>query len=408
MNIFSRALLVLFLPAGVAWADEWNTSWDGTLYGYPAYNDVRMDSVLNPDNRIARLKQHLQTAEARFNLKAENEELRLTLRPIAIWQHDDNAYGENVQSETYISQGQLRWRLNDAWSMAGGREVLNWGAGQFRSPSNPFYFDNGKSNPLRELSGLDAVKFSYTPDLYTSISLAYIGSAGRYEGNPDPWRDTWLLRSSLRGSRWAGGLAVVNKDKQQAFAGMDAQYSLEDAWLLYGELGSSTRLNALQSAADAAQPFTVDAESARKTSYLAGLSYTLENGQSVTLEYLHFGHGYTADEEAAYFARAANAALPAGAPALGMALSFAPPLQGQDYLHLMWQNNFLEADSYWRLMLTRSLTDQGTQLAAYAETRFNSRVSGFGMLVRSFGNAQQEFSSMFESMVSGGLKVALP
>jgi len=411
MNIQFPLLIALaglaVLPA-YAEESDWNANWDGTVYAYPTATEVRSDSLLNPNNRIAHLPQHSETAEARFNFKAENDNLRLTLRPIMLWQQNSNTFGDQIQSETYLSQGQLRWRMAEAWNMAVGREVMNWGPGQFRSPSNPFYFDNGRSNPIRELSGLDAVKMSWTPDTRHAISLAYIGSSGHYEGPVDTWRDTWLLRATKRGIKWAGGVAVAKKEGQQSFVGADAQYTLNDNVLLYGEAGSSTRLNALQSPTDATQPFTVVAESSRHLNELIGATYTLDNGQSLTAEYLHQRHGFTASEEAAYFERAANATLPAGAATLGMALANAPPLLGRDYLHLVWQNNVLEGDGYWRLMWTRNMTDFGNQLSGYGEMTLSKRVSGFALAVVSLGNERQEFSSLIGSMATAGIKVALP
>jgi hypothetical protein len=388
--------------------NEWNTSWDGALYGYETGTALRTGSVLNPDNQLARLSQRSQTAEARFNFKAENDTLRLTLRPIMLWQQNSNAFGEQILSETYLSQGQLRWRMAEAWNVAAGREVMNWGPGQFRSPANPFYFDNGRSNPIRELSGLDAVKMSWTPDTRHAISLAYIGSSGHYEGATDTWRNTWLFRATKRGIKWAGGVAVAKKEGQQSFAGADAQYTLNDNVLLYGEAGSSTRLNALQSPADATQPFTVEAESSRHLNELVGATYTLDNGQSLTAEYLHQRHGFTESEEAAYFERAANATLPAGAGTLGTALTYAPPLLGRNYLHLVWQNNMMEGDGYWRLMWTRNMTDHGNQLSSYGEMTLSKRVSGFALAVVSLGNERQEFSSLIGSIATAGIKIVLP
>ena len=406
--IFQFALSSMAVFSACAKEGEWSRSWDGAIYAYPTVTNLRNGSILNPDNLIARLPQHSQTAEARFNFKAENDSLRLTLRPIMLWQQSSNAFGEQIQSETYLNQGQLRWRMAEAWSVAAGREVMNWGPGQFRSPSSPFYFDNGRSNPVRELSGLDAVKMSWTPDTRHSLSLGYIGSSGHYEGPTDTWRDTWIFRATKREAKWAGGVAVAKKQGQKSFVGTDVQYTLNDSALLYGEAGSSTRLNALQSSADATQPFTVEAESARHHNELIGATYTLDNGQSISVECLHQGHGFTSGEEAAYFERAANATLPAGAAQLGMALADAPPLLGQDYVHLVWQNNILESDGYWRLMLTHNNTDGGNQITGYGEFTLSKRVSGIVLGVLPLGNERQEFSSLIGSIATAGIKVALP
>lgn len=409
-RLFIYLLGLLSVVIFPAYADEntLNVTGDGALYGYATSTALQKDSLLNPDNQIAHLSQHNQTAEARLNFKAENDNLRLTLRPILIWQQNSNEFGEQVQSEGYLSQGQLRWRMAEAWNVAAGREVMNWGPAQFRSPSNPFYFDNGRSNPIRELSGLDAVKVSWTPDTRHSLNLSYISSSGHYEGPTDTWRDTWILRGTKREARWAGGVAVAKKEGQQAFVGVDAQFNKSDELLLYGEVGSSTRLNALQSPADATQPFSIEVESARHLNELVGATYTLDNGQSLSAEYLHQGHGFTASEERAYFERATNAILPAGAGTLGMALANAPPLLGRNYLHLVWQNNFLEGDYYWRLMWTRSMTDHGNQLSGYGEMSLSKRVSGFVLGVLPLGNEGQEFSSMIGRLATAGIKVNLP
>lgn len=392
------------------YADEEAVSFtgDSALYGYATSTMLRSDSLLNPENQIARMSQHTQTAEARFNFKAENDTLRLTLRPILIRQQNSNEFGEQIQREGYLSQGQLRWHMAEEWNVAAGREVMNWGPGQFRSPSNPFYFDNGRSNPIREISGLDSVKISWTPDTRYSLSLGYIASSGHYEGSIDTWRDTWIFRGTSRGLKWAGGVALAKKEGQQTFFGVDAQYNKSDELLLYAEAGSSTRLNALQSSADVTQPFSIQAESVRHLNELVGATYTLDNGQSLSAEYLHQGHGLTASEERAYFERASNATLPVGASTLGMAIANAPPLLGRNYVHLVWQNNFLEGDCYWRLMWTRSLTDHGNQLTGYGEMTLSKLVSGFVLGALPLGNERQEFSSMIGGLATVGIKVNLP
>jgi hypothetical protein len=36
-----------------------------------------------------------------------------------------------------------------------GRENLQWGPSYLFSPSNPFFHDNGRSNPKKEIPGMD-------------------------------------------------------------------------------------------------------------------------------------------------------------------------------------------------------------------------------------------------------------
>lgn len=386
----------IFLVSGAV-ADEWRSSWDGALYGYAATTGLRTDSQFNPANQIARLPRNSGTLEARFNLKAENDTVRLTARPILLTSH--NTY--NNQNDSYLSLWQLRLRAAEDWRIAAGREVLNWGPAQFRSPSSPYYFDNGRNNPMRELSGVDALKLSWNPNMNSTITLAHLTSSGHVL--QDNLRHSWLLKIDQRGGDRAGGLALSQAPGQGLFAGLHGQQTVSDALMLYLEAATATRRNALQSPTDLTQPFNIVNQSPRQTTSLLGAAYTFESGQTLNAEYLHDGHGYHRDEQSAYYSRAATSLFNAG-----MALSFAPPLLGRDYLHLVWQSNLMESDGYWRLMATHSFTDGGNELSAYTEASLNPYLSLFALAAIPAGNARQEFSSLFRYNLNAGLKFALP
>jgi hypothetical protein len=173
--------------------------------------------------------------------------------------------------------------------------------------------------------------------------------------------------------------------------------------MFYGELASSTRVDALGSPADVSRPFDLADESPRRQTSLIGATYTRENGHSLTLEYLHDGHGYTLDESRAYFARAAT-----DPRAAGLALIKAPPLLNRNYLHLVWQNNLLEGDDYWRLMLSRNIDDDSSELAAYAEHALSGRLTLFLLGVYDTGGSRREFGMLIRRSLSLGLRLALP
>jgi len=398
------AVLVLGLFATLATADDsaWRTSWDAKLYGYASSASLRGDSVLNPGNRIAHLAQRSETTELRLNLKAENETVRLTARPIASIRETHNAFGSERHSDTYLSQWQVRVRAAEGWNVAAGRDVLNWGPAQFRSPSSPFYFDNGRQDPMRELVGMDSVKLTWTPDMQSSVSLVRVVRSGHGATRPDAWRDnwqmSWLMKFDRRGDEWSYGLVAAKAADRAAFFGAHGQATVSDALMLYGEVGSSVLAHALQSPADAAQPFTVLSASPRRITALVGSSYTFEDGKSLAVEYLHEGHGYTPAQESAYFQRAANDP--------GMALE--PRLLGRNYLHLVMQSNLMDERGFWRLMYTRHIADGGSEVGAYGESVLTSRITAFLLAVVPLGNARQEFSALSQRSITLGLKIALP
>ncbi|MDH2916479.1 MAG: hypothetical protein PXX77_06325 [Gallionella sp.] len=379
-----------------------NTSWDGTLYGYANGMALRTDSVLNPGNQIAAIAKRTDAGEVRLNFKAENEAIRFTARPILAARGRRAGSWTMQKNEGYLSQWQVRVRAAEGWNAAAGREVLNWGAAQFRSPSSPFYFDNGRSDPMRELVGMDSVKLTWTPDMQSSITLARIVGAGRVAAASDDWRNTWLLKADQRGDGYAVGFVAAKAALHAAFYGAHGQYSVGDETMVYAEIGSSEQLAALQSPADLAQPFSVLAASPRRNTLLMGTTYTLLNGQSLTAEYLRDNHGFTTAEEAAYFSRASSSPLSAG-----QALSMTPRLLGRDYVHLVWQSNLMESEGYWRMMYTRSVTDGGNELGGYGETTLNERLSVFATAVVTSGTPHQEASSLFSRSITLGVKVAL-
>lgn len=381
-------------------AADWRSSWDATLYGYARADALRSDSVVNPGKRVAGLAERSESGELRVNTRLENESLRLSARAIGITRTTHNDFGSAQRGATYLSQWQLRLRAADGWHLAAGREVLNWGPGQFRSPSSPLYFDNGRRDPLRELVGVDALKLAWTPDRQTAGSLWRIVGSGHGEAQPEAWQDSWLGKLDHRGEAWALGLVAFAAPAQPTFYGGHGQFTVGDALLLYGEAASAGLPQRLQSPADPALPFTLQAPSPRRPTTLLGASYSFEGGQSLAAEYLHDGHGYTAAEERAYFARAESR------PAI--ALGLAPRLLGRDYLHLLWQSNLLDERGYGRLMYTRNLTDRGSEYAAYGEARLAGSLGGYLLAVLAPGEARQEFSALIRRSLTLGLKIALP
>lgn len=369
------------------------------MYGYANSTVLRDDSVLNPRNQIAHLAQRSDAGELRFNLKAENDSLRFTARPIISRQVARNSFGSSARNDAYLSQWQVRINVAEGWNLAAGREVMNWGAAQFRSPSSPFYFDNGRNDPVRELTGMDSAKLTWTPDMQHSMTLAHIVRAGNEAAQGVWWRDSWLAKFDRRAEDTAYGVVVVKAAQLPSFVGFNAQLTMNDEWLMYGEASSSVQAHALQSPADAALPFNVSSPSTRRSTALLGTAYTLENGQTVNAEYLHDGHGYSVAQEHAYFQRARAAP--------GLALGLMPRLLGRDYLHLVWQSNLLDSGGYCRVMATHNVTDGGLSLGAYGEKTLHNRISAFVIAVFSKGTPQQEGTALFSRTITFGLNTSL-
>ncbi len=385
----------------------WRSAWDISLHATAGAAHLQADSMLNPANAFARLGENTTGADSRIHFKLESDlqglPIKLSLRPILSHQRSDDGTSTTSDNDAYLSQWQLRAALADTVSLSLGREVMNWGPAQFRSPSSPFYFDNGRANPSRELSGVDAAKLAWSPDANTFLSLAWVEDSGMNTNAGDAWQRTWLAKGELRGDDWTGGLILARAAGREPFYGAYAQWTPDEAWLLYGEASSATRADALVSPADPLLPFAVQAESARKSIALLGATRTFENGQSLSLEYLRNDHGYSSAETAAFFNRAA--ANPAVA---ALALINRPPLLGRNYLHLVWQSNQLEDGDYWRAMWSRNLDDAGNEWAGYYDHPLNRHLSLYALCVINNGGPRSEFAALIERSLTVGLRLALP
>lgn len=382
-------------------ATDYHTSWDGTVYGYGEYLNLRNDSLLNPNNQIANLSSRTATAEARFNFKLELDPWQFSARPIVLMRSQSNTASQKDNDDVYFSQWQARLRATDSINISTGREVLNWGPAQFKSLASPFYFDNGRSNPMQELSGMDNVKIAWSPDMQNTVTLARISRSGHEL--PNDWHDSWLLKIDRRSDEWASGISILRPHNSNLFVGLFGQYIVDDALLLYAETASSVQFNVLKPLTDSTVPFAIIEESPRRINSLIGAAWTFENGQSLNVEYMRNNHGFDTSAERAYFNGAAMDYANAG-----LALGSAPLLLGKDYLYLVWQSNPLENVLYWRVMGTHSFTDHGNELSGYTEYALNDSASLFGMAVLPIGSERQEFSSLFRGNVILGIKIAFP
>lgn len=402
-------LVAALLICGEGHAENWRKSWDATLYFYPEFINLDDGSILNPANSIAKLPESSVTAEARGSFELESRKYRLYLRPIAsLIRTDEDGYD---QEQLYLNQWQARVSVFDDFAFSVGRQLLNWGPGQFRSPSSPFYFNNGRTNPLRELSGIDDIQLFWSPGPRSSVLIAYVTGSGHRLGDGNPWRDSYLVKTELRRDVWTAGLVVAEIPDQKTFFGGYGQWTISDGWLAYGEFGSGSLSGRLAVPEDPLEPWFVEQPSARGTSFLVGAMYTLTNGQSLSAEYLRYDLGYSSTESSRFFQQAKSAATlptPQRTQELGTALSFSPDLLRTNYLHLIWQNNMLSGDTYWRLMYSHNLDDNSGETSLYAEHYLSGGLSCYLLGSLFHGSATTEFGSLIDNRLLVGLRLALP
>jgi hypothetical protein len=406
------AFCLLALPSLGHGQDEEAARYSASLETWVYGSATRLSDggLLNPGNRLARIPGSQTLLDARLNLRAEAGPFDVLLTPRLLAQSEmagdqtDAAAASSVNrtvGTVQATQAFARLKLEGATVIA-GRELLTWGPATFRSPSNPFYFDAGKTNPLAALSGVDLVRSTYALGS-ARITGAYVFETSQLSPPQDKAR-TAVLKVDQQGADYLVSLIAAKRPGAPHFIGGFAQFAPSDAWLVYGEFGTSNDAATSMSASTA----TVPAPSGR--TQLAGASYTLDSGQVLASEWLHNAGGFTRAQQDQYFAQAltGNALLSTspqrGYGLIGQTLAQAPRLMGRDYLWLSWQSNPQESALFWRTEWSQNLSDRSAQAMVYVEKNFAPKLSGFVVASRAVGGVQTDYGQLVRSRITVGLK----
>lgn len=405
------------VPEGEAPEAEpsWRLSGSGEAWVYGTRHGVLSTSLLNPGNRVAALPRDLGLLDVRLNGRAEDGPLalvgsvRLTSQRSLTEQaaRPDRRDSDDTQQ---VGQAFVRYRQGEGvWTV--GRELLSWGPANFRSPSNPFYFDAGRTNPLAATPGVDVLRYTGQVAPGWRVGGGYVLSTSQITPATDLGHSSWL-KIDKQGEAHLASLVLSQQRGGATFVGGFAQWTPDDAWLLYGEVGSNRQPGLLQVAGPGNGPlYRWQQPAPRSTDALLGASYTLESGHVLIGEWLHSGGGYSEAGQGAYWAQAGRANSLAtqnpalGYASLGQALGQAPRLLGRDYLWLGLQSNPQESGLYWRAEYSTQLADHSGQLLLYGEKNFWRQLSGFVVLSRTVGGVQTEFGSLVRSRLTVGVKL---
>lgn len=366
--------------------------WSGSAEAWVHATRIRPNtsSPVNPRNQVVQIPEQQWLAEMRLNARGEFEPFDVVADLRVFAEHNTLSAGAVVgtQDRTHEStqaqliQGFGRWKVGDNTFVI-GREVFAWGPATFRSPSNPFYFDAGLTQPLAVTPGVDLVRATHSLDEWR-ITAAHVISADRLEPAVDRAQTT-LLKLDYQGHAHLVSVNVASKAHQKVFVGGFVQYVPDDAWLVYAEHGSANPAAGLG-----------------RTS-LVGAGYTFESGQMLTAEWMHHSGGWQRTQSHQHFAQVAQAIL-SGAPTIN---SGVPRQMGRNYLWLGLQSNPQHTQFLWRGEWVRNQTDASSRWMAYMEKSFNSNLSGFLMLRRHVGGGSTEFGSLVKSSVTVGIKLFL-
>lgn len=373
------------------------------------------ESDFNPANALARIARRQANTELRLDLAAGAGPCKASAKLRGRYQRGGHAESH----ATFLNQGGLHCRAAGGdVELAAGREVLQWGSSFFLSPSNPFFIDTGKTNPIQELVGKDMLQASWFPD--SGLTVSAIRNLRHSAQEPDKanFSPVSALRVDWVGDGASGGAIVSRRDDGVRRLGLYGTLPYSRALLLYAELNAG-RGNAgwfAEPAADSAFGWRMArsrlGDSRLQHTVLAGAGYTFESGWTLNAEWIQGNEGYNSAQRAAVntAATAAARAFPSAQSAglLGSALSPNLPYLGNRYLFLQLLRTEWQDKGDVALRWTRSFgAGEGTLVSGSFTWYLNNHSQLFLVASHGRGGGPSDFGRLIRSSVQTGVRFTL-
>lgn len=272
-------------------------------------------SAVNPDN-VLQIPNYTLNMDLRPDFFLDFRQLSFMCKPRVnlqwrYWGEGLKAGDSDASDDWFVNEWYVRLRLFDELSASYGRENLQWGPSWLVSPSNPFFRDNGQSNPKAEVPGMEFGRLVWTAAPSWTASLIANTGKGLQEflGGFEP---TYAFKLDYTSFRKYASLIVSHREGERVRFGGFAGSTVSDALLLYGEGAVfKGRYYFEPNQGGLSQQVVpddwIEDNNSLEGIFLLGGTYTFEIGPSITLEYVYNSPGFN-DQEAQQFFDVANKA----------------------------------------------------------------------------------------------------
>jgi hypothetical protein len=378
----------------------------------------------NPNNNFMQYPQYMAVAEIRPDFRFDSKFLELAFKPRAkfdfkSWQQGVLKGETQSDDEWYVNEWLARLKILDRVFASYGRENLQWGPSFICSPSNPFFSDNGRSNPYMEVPGMDFVRLVIIPhSLWTMSIIVNTGEGRNTLLGPDDFKTSVAAKIDFTGRKNYASLILSDRDSKFT-TGFFGGWTVSDAILLYGEGSVTQGSRALYPQKDtsllgASMQKIYEDDSDINPVLLAGTSYTFANSGTLSLEYLYNDLGYNNQEADIYYSLRQNAAntFESGGitSLLGQAVLFQTANPGlrflrRNYIMLQYNQanirNKLDVTFRW----TQNIDDGSGQFLGLLSYSVGEHWELFSSGVINAGPGDTEFGSTLSYQVMFGVKL---
>jgi len=384
------------------------------------------DSSQNPHNDFLQIPRYTLKGEFRPDFSLAFRDIKLSIKPRFVsnwlqWEDGPLKGQGKTDDDAYVTEWLASYKLHENWFVSYGRENLQWGPSFLLSPSNPFFRDNGQSNPRQEVKGMDFVRTVWVMNPAWTLSL--IGNIGKgeqpfiYEFEP-----TYAMKMDYTAFRKYASLIGSYTESDRFHLGGFGGWTVSDALMLYTEGSLSAGTNALYPLKNYFQPLDLEfiqmvAAKENSTSleaiWLLGGSYTFESGQTVNAEYVFNSAGYSHNEAELYYQYRRVASLLYDYPyplnglaKLALLQTLDPKLRllRQDYLMLQYQQTQIWEKLSLIVRYTINLDDASSQLIPILGYDLGDHTQLFLIGNQNFGGTETEFGSFYEYGITLGIE----
>ena len=411
-----------------------------------------VNSTQNPNN-IVGLPSYVGNMEIRPDLRFNTNYLDAAFKPRLLldyqyWKEGQRNGDTEWNDKWYVNEWLVRLKALDKIFLSYGRENLQWGPSFLYSPSNPFFFDNGRSNPYMEVPGMDFGRLVFVPHMLWTTSFIVNTDQGRNTLlGTDAFEKTYAVKIDYTGNQNYASLILSQKDSKDT-VGYFGGWTVSDALLLYSEgsmrkgsdalypdLRKATLMKSLlETLIPSYSPLgpvldrytTLRAAIMGKTRQddsdiypivLVGSSYTFETIGTLSLEYMYNAPGYTKEEADLYYLLRGNAAYAYADMGVFPELLAQDTLYQTGYTGLRFLRKNYAMLQYYKgnifnkldttLRWTQNIDDGSAQFLGLLSYSLGNRLELFSSGVVNSGKADSEFGTFIDYQFMFGFKYSM-
>lgn len=383
-------------------------------------------SSQNPDNNLIHLPHYIGNLELRPDLRFNSRIVDASVKPrgkvlFNAWEEGDLSGKTEWDSDLYVNEWLVRIKAGERLFFSYGCENLQWGPSFLHSPSNPFFSDNGRSNPYIEIAGMEFGRVVFIPHRFWTVSFIAHMDEGRNDLlGLDPFEKTYAVKIDFTGRQNYASLIISDKDdgEDTPTVGFFGGWTASDALLLYVEGSLTKGSRALYPQEDtsflgASMRKTRQDDSDIKPVILAGAGYTFYNGGTLTFEYMHNAPGYNREEADIYYAFRSDAAdlfnMGGIAKLFGsyyLSQTGKPGLKflRKNYAMLQYYRGNIKGKIDMTLRWTQNIDDGSGQFLGLLSYSLGNHWELFSSGIVNAGDADTEYGSILNYQVMLGLK----